>query len=174
MKPAKLFISAIAVLLLLFVGIGLALPGEWQARRTIEVSAAPEVVWPYVNTLAGWEAWTPWDAVADTVGGPPEGVGATRRWDDPQWGQGEWVLTESEPVRRVAYEVRVEEGALVTRGEIVLEAVAGGTVVSWSEEGDFGWNPFLAYMALGMDRMQGAEMEKNLAALEGVLVGRAP
>jgi Polyketide cyclase / dehydrase and lipid transport len=174
MRPAKIFISAVAVLLLLFVGIGLALPGEWQARRTRELAVPPEVVWPYVNSLAGWEAWTPWDAVADTVDGPPEGVGARRRWDDPQWGQGEWVLTASEPFRRVTYEVHVENGALVTRGEIVLEAVAGGTAVSWREQGDFGWNPFLAYMARGMDRRQGAEMEKNLAALDSVVGGGQP
>ncbi len=180
MKPLKIFITAVALLLLTLVGIGLALPGTWHAERTVELPAPPAAVFPWVNSLDGWAAFTPWDQVDATVSGPDGGVGATRSWDDPQWGQGEWVLTESEPPRRVAYEVRVEEGSLVTHGSVELEATgSGGTRLVWTEEGDFGWNPFLAYMALGMNRMQGSEMAKDLEHLlslveSGVSVHDAP
>jgi hypothetical protein len=72
----------------------------------------------------------------------------------------------------VAYEVRVEGGSLVTRGAITVERVgSGGSRLAWTENGDFGWNPFLSYMALGMDRMQGREMEKNLAQLKTLVEG---
>ena len=47
----------------------------------------------------------------------------------------------------------MEEGSLETRGRIQLEDTPSGTNVRWSEEGAFGWNPLLAYFALGMDRI---------------------
>jgi uncharacterized protein YndB with AHSA1/START domain len=172
MNLIKGFIALIALALVAFVGLGLALDGTWQVTREVELSAPAEVVFPYVNELEGWDRWVPWDHVDDTWSGPSAGAGASRRWDDPQWGQGEWTLTESDPPRRVAYEVRVEGGSLVTRGEITVERVgSGGSRLAWTENGDFGWNPFLSYMALGMDRMQGREMEKNLAQLKTLVEG---
>lgn len=172
MNLMKGVITVVALALLAFVGVGFALDGRWSATRTAELAASVDEVFPYVNELEGWDRWTPWDHVQDTVTGPAAGVGATRSWDDPQWGQGVWRLTESEPPTRVAYEVQVEGGSLVTRGEIRLEPLGTGrTRVHWTESGDFGWNPFLAYMALGMERMQGQEMQKNLDALQRVIGG---
>jgi uncharacterized protein YndB with AHSA1/START domain len=171
----KGFISAVALGLLAFVGVGFALDGTWRVTRTVELDAPPEQVFPYVNELEGWDRWTPWDHVEATPSGPPAGPGAARHWDDPQWGQGEWTLTESDPPHRVAYEVRVEGGSLRTQGEIRLTRLGSArTRVEWTESGDFGWNPFLGYMALGMDRMQGREMEKNLATLRSVVEGGRP
>lgn len=174
MSLLKGFIALAAFALLAFVGLGFALDGTWQVSRETEIASAPDAIFPYVNELTGWNEWVPWDHVEDTLTGPAAGVGATRRWDDPQWGQGEWTLTASDPPSRVTYEVRVEGGSMLTRGEIRLTpAGPGHTQVVWTEAGDFGWNPFLAYMALGMDRMQGREMEKNLAALKAVAEGSA-
>lgn len=170
MNVLKGFVALVALAMVGFVALGFALDGTWRVEREVEIAAPPEAVFPYLNELAGWDRWVPWDHVDDTISGPAAGVGATRRWNDPEWGQGEWVLVESEPRRRVAYEVRVEDGSLVTLGVVHLDDAGGGrTRVRWVETGDFGWNPFLAYMALGMDRMQGRELEKNLATLKALL-----
>lgn len=168
MKLLKLFISAVAVFLLLVVGIGLALPGTWEAERSVRVAADADTVFAYLDSVEGWAAWAPLAAVSGERDGPDRGPGATLRWDDPEWGQGEWRITEVEAGRAVAYEVRVEDGALVTRGRVALSRDDGGTRVAWTESGDFGWNPVLAYMALGMERLQGREMEKSLAALQAL------
>lgn len=174
MNVLKGFIALVAAAMLAFVVAGFALDGTWQVEREVVIRAAPETIFPYLDELEGWDRWVPWDHVDDTLVGPASGVGATRRWDDPEWGQGEWTLTERDPHEYVAYEVRVEGGSLVTRGELRLTPVgAQGTRVVWRESGDFGWNPFLAYMALGMDRMQGRELEKNLASLKALLEGPA-
>lgn len=170
MKALKWFIAVVAVVLLAIVGTGIALPGTWEARSEIAVEASAEEVFGYLDSVEGWSAWAPLSAVEGARSGPARGPGATLRWDDAEWGQGEWTLTETESPRRVAYEVRVEEGALVTRGRVALSTTAaGGTLVEWQESGDFGWNPVLAYMALGMERLQGREMEKSLAALRALL-----
>ena len=170
MKALKWFIAVVAVVLLGIVGTGLALPGTWEAQSEITVAASPEDVFGHLDSVEGWSGWAPLSAVEGARSGPARGPGATLRWDDAEWGQGEWTLTETDSPRRVAYEVRVEEGALITHGHVTLSPTSGGgTVIEWQESGDFGWNPVLAYMALGMKRLQGREMEKSLVALQALL-----
>lgn len=170
MKALKWFIGVVALVLLTIVGIGLALPGTWEARSEVTLDASPAEVFGYLDSVEGWSAWAPLSAVDGARSGPARGPGATLRWDDDEWGEGEWALTEAEAPRRVAYEVHVEGGALVTQGHVLLTPTPdGGTLVEWRESGDFGWNPVLAYMALGMARLQGREMEKGLAALRSRL-----
>ena len=59
MKFLKLFISVVAVLLLALVGIGLALPGTWEARRSTVVPGDADAVFDYLDSVEGWAAWTP-------------------------------------------------------------------------------------------------------------------
>lgn len=174
MRLFRWLISIIALLLVGVVVVGFALPGTWEAGRDTTINAAPEVVFGYLDSVEGWAAWAPLAEVDGSRSGPAEGPGATLRWDDAEWGEGEWTITEAEASRRVAYEVRVEDGALVTHGEVVLTPTDAGTRVEWTESGDFGWNPVLAYMALGMERLQGREMEKSLTALTELIAGGPP
>jgi hypothetical protein len=166
MKIMKLFISGLALVLLAFIGIGFALPGTWSAERERVLGAGPGSVRPLLEDLAAWPEWSSMGQVEGELSTPSSGVGATLSWDDPQWGQGVFTLTEAGP-DGVAYEVRVEDGSLQTWGRIDLASEAGGTRVTWREQGDFGWNPLLSWFALGMERIQGAELEKSLDALEG-------
>lgn len=161
----KLVIAGAAFLLLAFLGVGFLLSGEWAAERERLVAAPPAAVLPWLEDLALWPEWSPMGQVDGALSTPSSGVGATLAWDDPQWGQGEFTLTEVGP-EGVAYEVRVEDGALQTRGWIRLAAEGGGTRITWREEGDFGWNPLLSWFALGMERLQGTELEKSLDSLE--------
>lgn len=169
MKPLKIFISVVAVGLLLFVGLGAILSGEWEARRERILPLPADSVYAELTSIEGWSTWGSLGAVESEQSGPPRGAGATVRWDDPQWGEGEWTLTEANAPSDVTYEVRVEGGALVTRGHLTLTSVPEGTRVEWVETGDFGWNPLLAFLALGMDRMQGEEMDKSLDRLQSHL-----
>jgi len=174
MNPIKVFISALAMLLLVVVGVGFALPGTWQARQARELGASPEEVFRYVGTVDGWSEWTPMPFVGGARSGPDQGPGATLSWDDPQWGEGSWTLTALESPRHMQYEVSVEGGALRTWGDVTLSpAEGGGTLIEWQERGDFGWNPLLSFMALGMSRMQGEEMSKSLDTLAALLADRS-
>lgn len=166
-------LGALALLLVLFLAVGLALPGTWTVERTRTVEAAPAEVFTLLDAPAAWRAWTTWPDVELASEGPERGAGATVRWDDPQWGDGVFTITGSEPPRALRYEVHVQEGSMVTRGRFLLEPTAGGTRVTWRESGDFGWNPLMGYAALGMDRMQGAELEKGLARLDSLATGDA-
>ena len=46
--------------------------------------------------------------------------------------------------------------------------MSGGSVVTWTERADLGWNPLLGWTALTMDESQGRQLEESLARLKAV------
>lgn len=171
MRALKGFISVLALLLVGFVVVGLALPGDWSAARSRVVAAPASQVFPYLEDLTLWRDWSSMGQVQGTLSDPSRGEGATLSWDDPQWGAGTFRLTGVTALEQVRYEVLVEDGDLRTRGVIQLTSRGDSTAITWHEEGDLGWNPLLAWFALGMDRMQGEELQKSLDRLQALLEG---
>lgn len=172
MKLFKAFISVIGLGLLAFVVVGFILPGDWSTSRTRTVSAPPDVVFAYLTDLQRWTEWSTLGDIDGTLSDPSSGAGASLSWDDPVWGDGVLRLTEVTSTREVSYEVGVEDGSIQTRGRISVSGSGNGATVTWEESGDMGWNPLLSYFALGMERMQGQELEKNLDRLQALAEGR--
>lgn len=170
MRIAARILGGLAVLLALFLLGGILLPGTWSAERSLTVEASPEAIFPWLDSPARWDRWTPWDDMESTFEGPARGEGATRRWSDDVYGSGVFTIVASTVPRRVGYRVTVEDGSIRTEGELVLEPRDGRTRITWRESGDFGWNPLMGYVALGMDRRQGAQLEEGLRRL-AALVG---
>lgn len=166
MKYLKGFIVAMTVFLIAFLAVGVWLPGEWSAERTVTIEAPPEIVWPWIADLRQWDAWAPLGEVEGTFPGATRGVGAVREWDDPAWGYGSVRVREVDEGRRLVYDVDVE-GGLETTGTLSLDpgGAAARTRVTWREEGSFGWNPLLSWFAMGMEARQGAQLELGLERL---------
>ena len=162
--PLKVLAGASALLILALV-VGFLLPGRWQVERTVRVAAPPEAVFPWLDDLRRWEEWAPLGDVASTLSGPERGTGAKRSWDDPAMGDGTFTILATVQDREVQYRVDVQEGTLITQGTLRLAPEGSGTRVTWTEVGDFGPNPLMGYTALGMDRMQGNQMENALRRL---------
>jgi hypothetical protein len=168
---AALF-GIVAVAGILFLVIGLVLSGRWEAERTIHVSARPETVFPYLDSLALWDEWTVWSEVESELSGPGRGSGARRTWDDPRYGKGVFELVVSSPTVGVRYRVEVENGALTVDGALELSPEGGGTNLHWIERGDFGRNPLMGYVARTVGRSQGTELERSLARLKAIVEAR--
>jgi uncharacterized protein YndB with AHSA1/START domain len=149
--------------------VGFLLPSGWEAERAVRLGVPAEMVFPYLSAADRWGAWTPSPETGVELFGPPEGPGSGRRWDDPMYGQGEFVVRAAASPNEVSYEVLVEDGAIRIRGRIQLERDGGGTLLRWREEGDFGWNPLLGYLADRMNELQGTQMEASLASLKALL-----
>jgi len=171
----RLFQAAIATMgfgLLAFVVVGFLLPGRWETERARQVDVGPDSAWTVISDLSRWQSWSSLGEVDGTLSDPPDSVGSTLEWDDSVWGQGVLRITALRQGQEVEYEVAVDDGDIQTRGRIRLApGPSGSTDIVWRESGDMGWNPLLAYFALGMDRMQGQELEKALDRLEAVLEG---
>ncbi|HCR04060.1 MAG TPA: hypothetical protein DIU18_02595 [Gemmatimonadetes bacterium] len=162
--PLKVLSSAI-VLLMLALLIGFLLPSRWDVERSAVVSAPPAAVFPWLDNPQRWDQWAPLGEVIATFSGPPRGAGASRRWTHPEVGDGVFTILSTILDREVRYRVEVQGGRMVTEGTLRLSVEGTGTRVTWQEQGDFGRNPLLGYLARSMDRMQGAQMEGSLARL---------
>ena len=167
MKRLAPIFGGIALVCLAIMGLGLALPGTWEAEQTFEFQQEPADLFPFLSDLARWEAWTVWSDFESVVSDPSAGPGATRHWDDANYGEGRVELVEVVPLTLVRYRVEIEQGSAWVNGEIVLSKTAVGTRVTWSESGDFGWNPLMGFMARRMPASQRMQMLEGLERLSG-------
>lgn len=164
-------LAAGALLFVVVLGIGALLPGTWHAEGSRVLPASPARILPWLESPEGWRGWTPWPEVGVERTGPERGEGATLSWRHPDMGRGSFEIVAVDAPRRVDYRVLVEGGSLRTEGRVELEPQEAGTRVTWTEEGDFGWNPLMGYWALAMERVQGEELQKGLERLEEVVAG---
>lgn len=165
---AKVF-GLLAGALIVYLALGLLLPGTWTAQAEALVSAPPDKVFPYLSSTDRWVLWNVLPSSGLESEGPREGVGAALRWDDPQYGSGRFRIVEIEARSRMAYEVSIEGGTLTVRGSLELSGEGDGTRILWTEEGDFGWNPLLGYAARGMASSQRDAMNASLEKLRSLL-----
>ena len=161
--------AGVGFVLLALLALGYLLPSEWSAERARTFNAPPDVVFSYVDGARGWTRWTPVPESDVEYFGPDRGEGSGHRWDDPGYGQGEFRITSLEASGEVEYHVDVEGGAIRIAGAMRVLPEGEGTRVIWREEGDFGWNPLLGYLAGRMNELQGAQMEASLDALARLL-----
>ncbi len=96
-----IFLTAVIVAILLFVIIA-GRPDEFTVIRSVKISAPPEKVFPHVNELKKWDAWSPWAKIDPnckmTYAGPPAGVDASYSWaGNNKVGEGRLTVTESLP-----------------------------------------------------------------------------
>ena len=100
---------AIAVIIGLFVVVVAMRPTDFCIKRTATMAAPPEVIFPQVNDLHQWEAWSPWEGIDPnlkrTFEGPATGVGASYAWSgNNKAGEGRMTITE----RRASDLIRLE------------------------------------------------------------------
>ncbi len=165
-RLAKIF-GFLGALLVAFMAVGFWLPGTWSAEASVEIPTAPESVYPVLADLTRWDEWTPWGNVESVLSDPSAGPGAVRSWDDDQYGAGSVTITESRPPELVRYRVRIGESAEVI-GELQLRASSAGSVVTWREEGNFGRNPLMGYVARGMSDSQASQLSESLGRLRAL------
>ena len=170
---AKIF-GTVALVLILFLLLGVFLPGTWEAKANGFFSASPARVFPFLNRPDRWVEWNSMPESGLGFFGPPEGADAGLEWDDPRYGKGRFRILRSLPEEGIDYEVLIEGGALTISGTIKIRPEAGGTRLEWREAGDFGWNPLLGYSARRMGSTQGTAMMASLEKLRALMESEDP
>lgn len=158
-------LGAAAAFLFVLLIIGWILPGTWSAERSEVLPAQPAAVFALADSPEGWKQWTPWPDSGLVREGPAHGVGARLAWNDENLGNGSFEIVTAEPDSLIRYRVVVQDSSMHTDGTFRLKPEAGGTRVTWREQGDFGANPLMGYWARFMERAQGRELEKALTRL---------
>ncbi|MBI5612188.1 MAG: SRPBCC family protein [Gammaproteobacteria bacterium] len=167
----RVALAAVAVVIILLI-VSVFLPSKWTVERTVHIAAPAAAVFPYINSLKQWPAWTVWyerePDLRVSYDGPEAGVGAISRWAGKD-GEGEMTVTASEQDKAVSYDLVFNNGEFRVRGVLRLAERDGGTAVTWTSDGDVGRNPVGRYFALFMDRWMGRDFEHSLATLKKTL-----
>jgi uncharacterized protein YndB with AHSA1/START domain len=170
----KIFLIALAVIVVLFVIIVAMQPADFRITRSATITAPPEAVFAQVNDLHNWEAWSPWakldPAAKSTYEGPAAGVGAAFAWcGNNKIGEGRMTITESRPNELVRFKLDfLKPFKASNTAEFTFKPEANQTAVTWSM---YGKNNFIG-KAIGLfmncDKMVGGQFETGLAQLNSV------
>lgn len=170
LKWVGIIVLAIIVIVLIVAAL---LPGEYRVERSIVIDAKPEVIYEQVVDLNNWEKWSPWQEMepgADFgVSGSGRGVGSVLSWKGEIVGTGNLTIMEvQEPTMIKSRLVFLDPMEAESDDIWTFEPGAGGTEVTWAEEGELGY-PLERFFGLGMDSMLGGDMEKGLEKLKRYL-----
>ena len=168
----KKFVIGLAVVIVVFYAIGLALPSKFHVERSIVINATPSEVYEQIVDLKRWQAWGVWfkrdPNMQVNYSGPDRAIGMRSEWKSETEGNGDMTITALEHNKRVTYSLQFPDMEMGSTGEIVLVAVNGSTRVVWMDYGDVGSNIVYKYFGLFMDSLIGPDFESGLANLKTV------
>ncbi len=176
MRILRNILIGLVVLIAALAAGAYLLPRNVIVEREITIDAAPEDVFPHINSLQAFSEWSPWsDRDPDmtvSYSGPETGVGNVMEWqsDQPDVGNGRQeivAVSENEEVRTT-----LDFGAMGTaEAWWILADANGGTTVTWGLDADMGNNPMGRWMGLMMDGLVGADYDTGLANLKTLIEG---
>lgn len=165
---------ALAFIALIFFIVIAGQPSEFVVSRSATFFAPPEKVFPHVNDLHRWEAWSPWAKLdpnaKNSFTGPESGAGAAMAWDgNKKIGAGKMTIVESKPNESIRLNlefIRPFRGTSAV--DFKFRSEANQTVVTWTMTGKS--NFFFKVFGLfkNCDDMVGRDYEKGLASLKSV------
>ncbi|HEV2320826.1 MAG TPA: SRPBCC family protein [Gammaproteobacteria bacterium] len=167
-------LAALAGGLLLYVH---SRPDYATVARGIRIQATAQAVFPFLNDLRLFGAWSPYEqldpAARRRFSAVTRGTGAVYEWDgNHKLGSGRLEIIDSAPAKRVILELDFfrpfKANSLV---EFSLRPVSGGTEVRWEMDGPRPFFVKLVSLFLDLDAIQGREFDKGLAALKAPVEG---
>jgi hypothetical protein len=174
MNKIKIYLALLGAVIVTLLVVSLLLPGQYRIERRVVINAKAKDIFPMLNSLKKWPAWTAWTKEKDptmTVSfeGPEDGVGAIYRWTGDKLGVGKLTITRSDPARGLWYDLDYENGQRLSKGGITFEAAGEGTEVIWYNGGELGRNPVRRYFGLFLDRLIGPDFEAGLNNLKRIV-----
>jgi carbon monoxide dehydrogenase subunit G len=171
MLPILLALTFIAIILIVVIA---GRPDEFTVTRAANISAPPENVFPHVNDLHKWEAWSPWAKLdpnaKNSFEGAASGVGAAMSWDgNKKVGAGRMTIVESAPNNLIRIKLEFLKPFKATNtAEFTFKPDGNQTDVTWSMTGknNFFFKAFGLFM--DCDKMIGKDFEKGLASMKSV------
>lgn len=161
-----------AVVILIFVIVVASRPAEFSYQRSTTISAPPSAIFPHLNDLHKWQAWSPWAKkdpnAKETFDGPPTGLGSSMSWaGNNDVGEGKMTIVDSKPDESVQYRLDfIKPFAGTNLAEFTFKPEGGNTLVTWTMTGKntFFFKAFSLFV--DCDKMIGSDFEKGLADLK--------
>ena len=165
-------VAAVVVLFLIVVAMQ---PAAFRTSRTAKMKAPAPAIFPHMNDMRAWLAWSPWEKVDPTMKrtyeGAAAGPGSVYSWaGNKNIGEGRCTITESRPHELVRFKLEFFKPFVATNeGEFVLTPEGDQTVVTWSMAGEKSFMFKAMGLVMSMDKMCGGQFEKGLADLKAIV-----
>lgn len=178
----KILLTLLVLLVVLAMGLFILIsvqPSTYTVQRSASMAAVPADIFPHVNDLAAWHAWSPWRDLDPnpkrTFSTPSSGKGATFAWSgNDAVGEGTLTILESVPPERVEIEqafVRPFEGK--TTMTFTFAPEGEGTLVTWKMHGEIGFLGKAMCLVIDMDAVVGTSIEAGLANIKDLVEKQA-
>ena len=146
-------------------------PDSFRVQRVVLINAPPDKVFPLINDIKAWTAWSPYEkkdpAMKRTSGAVTAGKGATYAWEgNKEVGQGSMEIVESGPKKILLKLDFLKPFEAHNMGEFLLEPKGDSTSVTWAT---YGPSPYMSKVIgtfMNIDDMIGRDFEKGLADLK--------
>jgi uncharacterized protein YndB with AHSA1/START domain len=162
----------VGVLILAVVLAAAVQPDDFRMERSIVINAPAEKVFPMLNDLGQWSAWSPWEkkdaSMKRKLSTPSTGVGASYDWQgNSDVGTGRMLITEATPPNKLVIQLDfIEPFAARNTSAFNLTDQGRGTLVTWSLEGKNNFVSKLMQVFVSMDSMVGPDYETGLKNLK--------
>jgi uncharacterized protein YndB with AHSA1/START domain len=172
MRVLKLVLTAVAILILVFVVVGMVLSRDYKVSRTVTIQADPAKVHELVGDLKRWDEWAPWKkadpTLVTTFGPTTTGVGASQSWSSANDDGGRLTLTKCDPATGIAYDMAFRQGdeEIPAKSWMSYTPAPGGVQVEWGIEGEMDMAVIGGYFAAMADAMIGPMFQQGLADLK--------
>jgi len=169
-----LILIVIAVVVALLIVVIVSRPADFSIARSTSISAPPQAIFPQVNDLHNWEAWSPWakidPAMKMTFAGPASGTGAVYTWTgNSKVGEGRMTIVESRPSDLVRIKLEfLKPFAATNATEFTFQPQGNQTAVTWSMSGKRNFMTKAMSLVMSMEKMVGGQFEKGLQQLKAV------
>jgi hypothetical protein len=141
-------------------------------QRVLLIKAPPEKIFPHMNDLNAWRAWSPYEKkdpdMKRTLSGAPAGKGAVYEWDgNKNVGAGRMEITESTAPSKILIKLdflkpfeghNVATFTLVPKGDM--------TEVSWAMDGPAPMITKVMSTIMNLDKMIGDDFAVGLQNLK--------
>jgi hypothetical protein len=173
----NILLAAAAIVALLVIGlivVAALQPADFRISRRLAIAAPAATIFPHVNDLSRWRAWSPWENIDPDLKrayeGPASGEGASYAWaGNSKVGEGRMTITDSRPSDKVQLRLEfVKPFKATNMADFTFEPDGKGTVVTWSMTGR---NNFMAKafsLLMNMDKLIGKDFEKGLSGLKSI------
>ena len=148
--------------------------GVVDSKTSIDISAGPEFIAPYVQSFSAWPDWTIWTKEGDptstwTYAGPDGQVGGSATWDGEAYGKGHRALTAvSADNGGIAYDVWFGGAKDASKARITIVKTETGSRVEWEHVMSWSFPASVFIPAKKMAAMIVGDFDKSLAKLKTV------
>ena len=179
------FVIALALVLALFLVIGLILPSSRELQESVETNRRMTIVFDTLNNVRRLKDWNPLvpsaaNELSYSGGEDNTGVGAKVDFNsaNPAWGQGSWEIVESERPAptggpgKIVYAINDKRMGTDKRSTFALEPTGKNNrnvKITQSYEVTYGWNLIGRYAGMYVSRHVGDAVKAGLSKLTNLL-----